>query len=126
MSSGEAIADSIDLQRVNNSQFRPLPLIGSYIHYWSLIGCSQDDPIDDDVFSDQAVDLSPVNRPPPTPLLSGNMDLASRRMASLSKISQALLRNSGDQIIININDLINLFSHSRIFGQLKVQWVRLR
>jgi len=54
----------------------------------------QDDNIDDDVFSDQAVDLSPVNRHPPTPLLSGNLDLASRRMASLSKISQALMRNS--------------------------------
>ena len=49
---------------------------------------------DDDVFSDQAVDLSPVNRHPPTPLLSGSLDLASRRMASLSKISQALNRNS--------------------------------
>ena len=74
-----------------------------------MIGCSQDDPIDDDVFSDQAVDLSPVNRHPPTPLLSGNMDLASRRMASLSKISQALLRNSGDQIIRSlINSLLNL------------------
>ena len=46
-------------------------------------------------WSTQAVDLSPVNRHPPTPLLSGNLDLASRRMASLSKISQALLRNSG-------------------------------
>ena len=49
---------------------------------------------DDDVFSDQAVDLSPVNRHPPTPLLSGNLDLATRRMASLSKISEALQRNS--------------------------------
>ena len=46
-------------------------------------------------WSTQAVDLSPVNRHPPTPPLSGNLDLASRRMASLSKISQALLRNSG-------------------------------
>ena len=33
---------------------------------------------DDDVFSDQAVDLSTVNRHPPTPLLSGSLDLASR------------------------------------------------
>ena len=50
---------------------------------------------DDDVFiSDQAVDLSPVNRHPPTPLLSGNLDLATRRMASLNKISEALQRNS--------------------------------
>ena len=50
---------------------------------------------DDDVFTnDQAVDLSPVNRHPPTPLLSGNLDLATRRMASLNKISQALQRNS--------------------------------
>ena len=32
----------------------------------------------DDVFSDQAEDLSPVNRHPPTPLLSGSLDLASR------------------------------------------------
>ena len=55
----------------------------------------QEDAIEDDVFSEQAVDLSPVNRHPPTPLLSGNLDLASRRMASLSKISQALMRNSG-------------------------------
>ena len=50
---------------------------------------------DDDVFtSDQAVDLSPVNRHPPTPLLSGSLDLATRRIASLSKISEALQRNS--------------------------------
>merc|ERR1719192_1095915 len=50
---------------------------------------------DDDVFTnDQAVDLSPVNRHPPTPLLSGNLDLATRRMASLNKISEALQRNS--------------------------------
>ena len=50
---------------------------------------------DDDVFThDQAVDLSPVNRHPPTPLLSSNLDLASRRMATLNKISQALQRNS--------------------------------
>ena len=47
---------------------------------------------DDDVFSDQAVDLSPVNRHPPTRILSGNLDLASRRIQSLSKISQALMR----------------------------------
>jgi len=57
---------------------------------------------DDDVFADNdhhsdnehAVDLSPVNRHPPTPLLSGNLLLASRRMATLSKISQALQRSS--------------------------------
>ena len=44
---------------------------------------------DDDVFSDQAVDLSPVSRHPPTRLLSGTLDLATRRMTSLNKISQA-------------------------------------
>jgi len=58
---------------------------------------------DDDVFTDvdhpldndHAVDLSPVNRHPPTPILSGNMHLASRRMTTLNKISQALQRSSG-------------------------------
>lgn len=58
---------------------------------------------DDDVFTDidhqsdneHAVDLSPVNRHPPTPIFSGNLLLASRRMTTLSKISQALQRSSG-------------------------------
>ena len=52
---------------------------------------------DDDVFSDQAVDLSPVNRHPPTRIFSGSYDLANRRMTSLSKISQALLRGSSSE-----------------------------
>merc|ERR1719470_789147 len=58
---------------------------------------------DDDVFTDvdhqsdneHAVDLSPVNRHPPTPIFSGNLLLASRRITTLSKISQALQRSSG-------------------------------
>jgi len=58
---------------------------------------------DDDVFTDidhqlendHAVDLSPVNRHPPTPIFSGNIHLASRRMTTLNKISQALQRSSG-------------------------------
>ena len=60
-------------------------------------GAADIDDHDDDVFSDQAVDLSPVNRHPPTRILSGSYDLANRRMASLSKISQALLRGASSE-----------------------------
>ena len=51
--------------------------------------------IDHQLENDQAVDLSPVNRHPPTPIFSGNIHLASRRMSTLNKISQALQRSSG-------------------------------
>ena len=58
-------------------------------------------------------------------VLSGNLDLASRRMASLSKISQALMRNSGETHAMSRLDPVNPV-YFRIFRQLKVKWLRLR